>query len=59
MVAALHDESRKFAADGAETVGNSPEEFARIMTLEMEAPNTFRIPISWGKVVKAAGIKPR
>jgi tripartite-type tricarboxylate transporter receptor subunit TctC len=50
MVAALHDESRKFAADGAETVGNSPEEFARIMRSET---------IKWGKVVKAAGIKPR
>jgi tripartite-type tricarboxylate transporter receptor subunit TctC len=50
MVGALRAESRKFAADGAEAVGNSPEEFARIMKSET---------IKWGKVVKAAGLKPR
>ena len=39
----------RFAADGAEAVGNSPEEFAAAMR------NDF---VKWGKVVKSAGIKP-
>jgi tripartite-type tricarboxylate transporter receptor subunit TctC len=39
----------RFAADGAEAVGNSPEAFAAVMR------NDF---VKWGKVVKAAGIKP-
>jgi len=34
MVDALRAESAKFAADGVEAVGNSPEEFARIMQSE-------------------------
>lgn len=50
MVDALRAESKKFAADGAEAVGNSPEEFARIMKSET---------VKWGKVVRAAGLKPR
>jgi len=50
MVGALRAESAKFAADGVEAVGNSPEEFARIMQSET---------VKWGKVVKAAGLKPR
>jgi len=50
MVDALRAESAKFAADGVEAVGNSPEEFARIMQSET---------VKWGKVVKAAGLKPR
>jgi len=46
----LHDPAMKerFAADGAEAVGNTPEEFAAIMR------NDFA---KWGRVVKAAGIK--
>lgn len=50
MVGALRAESAKFARDGADAVGNSPEEFARIMQSET---------IKWGKVVKMAGLKPR
>jgi tripartite-type tricarboxylate transporter receptor subunit TctC len=38
----------RFLADGGETVGNSPEEFARIIRSDFE---------KWGKLVKAAGIK--
>lgn len=38
----------RFLADGGETVGNSPDEFARIIRSDFE---------KWGKLVKAAGIK--
>ena len=37
-------------ASGAEAIGNSPEDFARFLQREMA---------KWGKVVRAAGIKPR
>jgi tripartite-type tricarboxylate transporter receptor subunit TctC len=49
-VRALQDPQVKerFLADGGETVGNSPEEFARIIRSDFE---------KWGKLVKAAGIK--
>ena len=40
----------KFAAMAMETVASTPEEFARIIKEEV---------VTWGKVVKAAGIKPR
>lgn len=50
MVGALRAESAKFARDGADAVGNSPEEFQRIMRSEM---------VKWAKIVKAAGIEPR
>ena len=51
LARALGDPAMKerFAADGAETIGNTPEEFAAVMR------NDF---VKWGKVVKAAGIKP-
>jgi tripartite-type tricarboxylate transporter receptor subunit TctC len=39
----------RFAADGAETIGNTPEEFAAIMRSDFA---------KWGKVVRVAGIKP-
>jgi tripartite-type tricarboxylate transporter receptor subunit TctC len=39
----------KLAADGAEPVGNTPEEFARLIRREIE---------KWGKVTRAAGLKP-
>jgi tripartite-type tricarboxylate transporter receptor subunit TctC len=38
----------RFAAEGFEPVGNSPEEFARFMREEIT---------KWGNIVKAAGIK--
>ena len=50
MVGALRAERAKFAEDGADAVGNSPEEFARIMRSETE---------KWGKIAKMAGITPR
>ena len=50
MVGALNAESAKFKRDGAETVGNTPEEFAVIMRSET---------VKWGKIVKMAGLKPR
>lgn len=50
MAGALRAESAKFARDGAEAVGNSPEEFARIMQSEM---------VKWAKIVKMAGLEPR
>lgn len=50
MVATLRAESAKFAADGAEAVGNTPEEFKRVLQSET---------VKWGKVVRAAGLKPR
>lgn len=58
VVARLHSASiralqdpvvkERFLADGGETVGNSPEEFAKIIRSDFE---------KWGKLVKAAGIK--
>lgn len=50
MVGALRAESQKFARDGAEAVGNSPEEFAHIMQSET---------VKWAKIVKMAGLTPR
>jgi tripartite-type tricarboxylate transporter receptor subunit TctC len=50
MVRALKSESAKFAADGVETVGNSPEEFRKLVKSEIG---------QWEKVVRAAGLKPR
>jgi tripartite-type tricarboxylate transporter receptor subunit TctC len=50
MVATLRSESAKFAADGVETVGNSPEEFRKVLQAETA---------QWAKVVRAAGVKPR
>ena len=50
MVATLRAESAKFAADGVETVGNSPEEFRKVLQAETA---------QWAKVVRAAGVKPR
>lgn len=50
-VRALQDPQVKerFLADGGETVGNSPDEFAAIIRTDLA---------KWGKLVKAAGIKP-
>jgi tripartite-type tricarboxylate transporter receptor subunit TctC len=47
---ALRDEEvgRRLAADGAEPVGSSPEEFAAFIKSETE---------KWAKVARAAGIK--
>jgi len=39
----------KLAADGAEAVGNSPQEFTRHIRSELE---------KWGKVIRAAGLRP-
>jgi tripartite-type tricarboxylate transporter receptor subunit TctC len=39
----------RFLADGAETIGNTPEEFAAIIRADLA---------KWGKLVKVAGIKP-
>ena len=41
--------AEKLAADGADAVGNTPEEFARVLRAETE---------KWAKVARAAGIKP-
>jgi tripartite-type tricarboxylate transporter receptor subunit TctC len=51
VVAALQDKGVKdlFTASGAEPVGNTPEEFSALVKSEI---------VKWGKVVKAAGIKP-
>jgi tripartite-type tricarboxylate transporter receptor subunit TctC len=51
IVHALRDEEvgRRLAADGAEPVGNRPEEFAAFIKSESE---------KWAKVAQAAGIKP-
>jgi len=59
IVARLHDEivralrdaevGKRLAADGAEPVGSSPEEFAAFIKSESE---------KWAKVAQAAGIKP-
>ncbi len=45
----MPDVKEKFAADGADTAGTSPEEFGRYIKSETE---------KWQKVAKAAGIKP-
>ena len=52
MVSVLHSPAIKnrLAADGAEPVASTPEEFARFLRSETE---------KWGKVVRAAGIKPQ
>jgi tripartite-type tricarboxylate transporter receptor subunit TctC len=51
MVAVLQSPAikSKLAADGAEPVGNTPEEFARFLRSETD---------KWSKVVHTAGIKP-
>jgi len=50
-VRALQDPQvkQRFLADGGETVGNSPEDFANIIRADLA---------KWGKLVKQAGIKP-
>jgi tripartite-type tricarboxylate transporter receptor subunit TctC len=50
MVATLRAESAKFAADGVETVGNSPEAFRKVIEAEM---------VQWAKAVRAAGLSPK
>jgi tripartite-type tricarboxylate transporter receptor subunit TctC len=50
MVATLRAESAKFAADGAETVGNSPEDFHKVIESEL---------VQWAKAVRAAGLSPK
>lgn len=42
------DVQQWFAAEGAESVNRTPEDFARLIVSEM---------VKWGKVVKAAGMK--
>lgn len=51
VVFALQDPvvRERFQASGADPVGNTPEEFAALVRSDV---------IKWGKVVKAAGIKP-
>jgi tripartite-type tricarboxylate transporter receptor subunit TctC len=51
IVHALRDDEvgKRLAADGAEAVGSSPEEFAAFIKSESE---------KWSKVAQAAGIKP-
>jgi tripartite-type tricarboxylate transporter receptor subunit TctC len=39
----------RFVSDGADTIGNTPEEFAAIIRADLK---------KWGKMVKDAGIKP-
>ena len=43
------DVKDRLAADGAEPVGNTPQEFAEFIRAELA---------KWGKVVKGAGIRP-
>ena len=43
------DTRRRFEASGAEPVGNTPEEFAAVIRSDL---------VRWGKVVRAAGIRP-
>jgi tripartite-type tricarboxylate transporter receptor subunit TctC len=52
MTGVLHSPAikEKFATDGAEPVGNTPEEFARFLRSETD---------KWGKVVQMAGMQPR
>jgi tripartite-type tricarboxylate transporter receptor subunit TctC len=45
----LHDIKEKFIKDGAETVGNTPDEFARFIRAELD---------KWSKAARDAGIKP-
>jgi tripartite-type tricarboxylate transporter receptor subunit TctC len=45
----LPEVREKFANDGADTVGNSPDEFARFIRAELE---------KWSKAGRDAGIKP-
>ena len=51
VAAALQDNTVKerFSSSGAEPVGNSPEEFTRLVKSEI---------VKWAKVVKAAGLQP-
>ena len=59
VVTRLHAETTKvlqqpetkerFAGDGADPVGNSPEEFGRFVQSEL---------VKWAKVARDAGIKP-
>jgi tripartite-type tricarboxylate transporter receptor subunit TctC len=44
----LPDVGEKLAAMGVEIIGNSPDEFARIIKSDV---------VRWGKVVRDAGIK--
>jgi tripartite-type tricarboxylate transporter receptor subunit TctC len=46
----LQDTRERFAVEGLEPVGSSPEEFGAYIASEMN---------KWGKVIKAAGIKPQ
>jgi len=50
-VRALQDPQvkQRFLSDGADTIGNTPEEFAAIIRADLG---------KWGKVVKAVGIQP-
>jgi tripartite-type tricarboxylate transporter receptor subunit TctC len=43
------DIKERFAGDGADPVGNTPEEFARYIQSEL---------VKWAKVAREAGIKP-
>ena len=43
------DTRRRIEADGAELATSTPEEFARLIKIETER---------WGRIIKAAGIKP-
>ena len=45
----LPDVRDKLAADGAEAVGSTPQEFAQLIRNEL---------VKWGKVIPAAGLKP-
>ncbi|MCC7484527.1 MAG: tripartite tricarboxylate transporter substrate binding protein [Burkholderiales bacterium] len=49
-VATLRAESARFAADGVEAVGNSPEVFRKVIESEMA---------QWAKAVRAAGMSPK
>ena len=51
LVQVLHSQEikKRFAADAAETVGNTPEEFARHIRSELD---------KWEKVAREAGIQP-
>jgi tripartite-type tricarboxylate transporter receptor subunit TctC len=48
MVSALAAEKQKFAVDGVETIGNTPEEFRRALQSELT---------KWAQVAESAGIK--
>ena len=43
------DVARKLEGEGVETKGSTPQEFGRFIQTEI---------VKWGKVIKAAGIKP-